>query len=67
MPALSLATRQRVGSGRQAKLRWSFEISILTKRGGRFFIGKRLLAVRPNLAHASLVLGQLFGLVQEEA
>jgi hypothetical protein len=56
-----------VGSGRQAISRWSFETSIPTTHGGRFFIGRRLLSVRPHLAHASLARGQLFGLVQEEA
>jgi hypothetical protein len=38
-----------------------------TNREGRFFICRWLLSVRPHLGHASSGLGQLFGLVQEEA
>ena len=64
---LSLATRQRVGSGRQAMSRCSFETSMPTNCTGRFFIERALLSVWPSLAHASSELGQLFGLIQEEA
>jgi hypothetical protein len=67
MPALSLATCQRLSSGRQARSRWSFETAIPTKPRGRLFISGGLLSVWPSLAYASLELGQLFGLIQEEA
>jgi hypothetical protein len=67
IPVLSLVTFQRVCAGRQAISSRPFETSMPIKRGGRFFIGRWLLSVRPSLANASLGLGQLFGLIQEEA